>query len=95
MLTFNIGLMMLGDIAIISTNGEVFHRIGQRIKSATPWKNTFMITHCGLHCGYMKDDSGNGAYELSAQKVIREMTDEYRGLGYRSNIEVVTDCPVR
>ena len=81
MLTFNIGLMMLGDIAIISTNGEVFHRIGQRIKSATPWKNTFMITHCGLHCGYMKDDSENGAYELSAQKVIREMTDEYRGLG--------------
>lgn len=80
-LTFRIGLIMLGEVAIISTNGEVFHQIGRRIKNATPWENTFMITHCGLHCGYMKDDSGNGAYELSAQKVIREMTDEYRRQG--------------
>lgn len=78
---FTIGLIMLGDIALISTNSEVFNQIGRRIKDASPYKNTMMITHCGHHCGYMKDDSGNGAYELSTQRVVREMYDEYKAQG--------------
>ncbi len=76
--TFTIGLTVLGDTAIVSTNGEIFNQIGRRIKDASSWPNTFMITHCGAHCGYMKDDSGNGLYELAAQKTVRELMDACR-----------------
>ena len=74
---FTMGLTMLGSAAVISTNGEIFNQIGRRMKDASPFPDTFMITHCGPHSGYMKDDSGNGLYELTAQKVFRELTDEF------------------
>ena len=77
MVTFRIGYIVIGDTCLISTNGEIFNEIGRRIKEASPFKNTLFITHAGNHVGYIKDDSGNGAYELNAQAITRAMQDDY------------------
>lgn len=74
---FRVGLFMLGDVAVISTNGEIFNQIGRRIKDASPWQNTFLITHAGQWTSYVKDDSGNGEYELKAQGAVRRLMDRF------------------
>jgi len=74
---FRIGMMAVGDTAIIITNGEVFNQIGRRLKDATPFRKTMMITHAGQWVGYIKDDSGEGAYEQKALQAVRELVDEY------------------
>lgn len=72
---FRVGVFLLGENAIVSTNGEIFNQIGVRIKKASPYPNTFMITHAGQWTSYVKDDSGNGEYELKAQAAIRQLMD--------------------
>lgn len=74
--TIRIGLMRIGDAAIIITNGEIFNQIGRRLKDCSPLKKTMMISHAGAWLGYIRDDSGNGVYELGAKKVLGELLDE-------------------
>ena len=72
-----IGLMMLGDTAVIVSNGEIFNLIGQRLKARTSFKNTMMVTHTGQWIGYVKDDSGSGIYEQKAAQAVDELVDSF------------------
>ena len=75
---FRIALMMLGDTAIIVSNGEIFNQIGRRLKDSTPYRNTMMITHAGQWTSYVKDDSGSGIYETYAQNAVNELIERFR-----------------
>lgn len=77
---FRIGLFMLGSLAVVSTNGEIFHAIGRRIKEESPYRNTLIITHAGQWTAYVKDDSGEGEYETAARRAIRELEKESAGV---------------
>ena len=53
-------LVILGDIAIILAGAELYCHIGQEMKAVSPYKNTFVVTHCYYHIGYVLDkDSEN------------------------------------
>ncbi|WP_434309521.1 neutral/alkaline non-lysosomal ceramidase N-terminal domain-containing protein [Hominifimenecus sp. rT4P-3] len=77
---FRVGLFMIGSLAIAATNGEIFHAIGQRIKEESPYRNTMIITHAGQWTAYVKDDSGEGEYEMAARRAIRELEKEFAGV---------------
>jgi|GEM_PF-1768213 len=76
---FRVGLIMLGDVALISSNGEIFHEIGRRLKRESPYKKTLFITHAGEWTAYVKDDSGDGEYEVQARKAVGGMMDDFAG----------------
>jgi hypothetical protein len=56
----------VGDIAFVGLGGEVFNEIGQRIKAASPFAHTFIVTHCNGASGYVPIHSsyGEGGYEV-------------------------------
>lgn len=72
-----IGLMVLGDTAIIVSNGEVFNQIGRRLKDRTPFRNTMMVTHAGAWIGYIRDDSGTGVYEQNAAQAVDQLVNRF------------------
>ncbi|MCD8077034.1 MAG: neutral/alkaline non-lysosomal ceramidase N-terminal domain-containing protein [Lachnospiraceae bacterium] len=73
---FRVGLFLIGSLAVVSTNGEIFHAIGRRMKENSPYKKTFIITHAGQWTAYVKDDSGDGEYETAAQEALRDLFRE-------------------
>ena len=78
---FRVGVFLLGNLAVVMTNGEIFHAIGRRIKEESPYRNTLIVTHAGQWTAYVKDDSGQGEYETAARKAIREIMRELAGRG--------------
>ena len=72
-----IGLMMLGDTAVIVSNGEIFNQIGRRLKDRTPFRNTMMVTHAGAWLGYIRDDSGSGVYEQNAAQAVDQLVNRF------------------
>ena len=68
---FIVGVTLLGELGIISSNGEVFNEIGVRLKSLLPVEYPTMITHAGPWTGYVKDDSGSGLYEVAACNAVK------------------------
>ena len=78
---FEIRLIMIGSLAIITTNGEIFNQIGTRLKSDSPFKNTFIITHAGQWTAYVKDDSGEGEYEAAFRNAVFSLFNEFSSGG--------------
>ena len=78
---FEVRLIMIGSTAVITTNGEIFNQIGQRLKADSPFRNTFMITHAGQWIAYVKDDSGSGEYELALREAVFSMIKEFASGG--------------
>ena len=78
----NITAARVGDIAFIGFNVEMLNQIGKAIKEGSPFKSTFIITHCNGSSGYLPpaDLYREGGYEVtstrfderSAEMVIRE-----------------------
>jgi hypothetical protein len=66
--TFNITVARLGDIAFVGLGGEVFNEFGMAIKSASPFRNTFVITHCNGAAGYVPTRASydEGGYEVQS-----------------------------
>ncbi|HLP74159.1 MAG TPA: neutral/alkaline non-lysosomal ceramidase N-terminal domain-containing protein [Bacteroidales bacterium] len=72
----------MGDVAFIGFNVEMLTEIGMKIKAASPFKHTFIITHCNGASGYLPplELYKEGGYEVtsthfapgSAESVIRE-----------------------
>jgi neutral ceramidase len=56
------------DVAFISFNVEMLTEIGMAIKAGSPFKNTFIITHCNGSSGYLppSDLYKEGGYEISS-----------------------------
>ena len=49
----NITAARVGDIAFVGIGCEVLTEIGMAIKAASPYKQTFVITHCNGAAGYL------------------------------------------
>jgi Neutral/alkaline non-lysosomal ceramidase, N-terminal len=58
----------LGGIAFVGLGGEVFNELGAAIKSASPFRPTFILTHCNGAAGYVPARPGyaEGGYEVQS-----------------------------
>ena len=68
--TFNITIGRLGDTAFVGLGGEVFNEFGEAIKSASPFRTTFVMTHCNGAAGYVPTRPAyeEGGYEVQSSK---------------------------
>ena len=65
----NITVARIGDdVAFVGFNVEMLTEIGMEIKKASPFKNTFIITHCNGYSGYLPTEElyKEGGYEVTA-----------------------------
>jgi neutral ceramidase len=78
----NIIAARVGDVAFIGFNVEMLTEIGMKIKAGSPFRHTFIITHCNGSSGYLPplELYKEGGYEIqttrfepgSAETIIRE-----------------------
>ncbi len=75
---FNLTVGRLGDVAVVGLGGEVFNEIGKAIKTASPFPNTLIITHCNGAAGYLptKEAYPGGGYEVQSSSFGPEAADE-------------------
>ncbi len=73
--------LRIGDMLIAGISGELMNEIGLDIKDDSPFKNTFIYTHCNGNSGYLCTDEAykEGGYEPmvartmpGTEKLIRE-----------------------
>jgi hypothetical protein len=74
---FNISAARVGDIAFVGLGGEVLTEIGMSIKAASPYKYTFVITHCNGAAGYLAPEHLyiEGGYEISSSPFAPKAAD--------------------
>ena len=67
---YNITAGRIGDIGFVGLGGEVLTEIGMSIKAASPFKYTFVITHCNGTAGYLPPEHLyiEGGYEISSSR---------------------------
>lgn len=65
---FNLSVGCVGDLAFVGFGGEVFNEIGKAVKVASPFRTTFIITHCNGAAGYVPTRSSyaEGGYEVES-----------------------------
>lgn len=65
---FNLTVGRLGDIGFVGWGGEVFNEIGQAVKNASPFRTTFIFTHCNGAAGYVptRPSYAEGGYEVQS-----------------------------
>jgi hypothetical protein len=73
----NITAARIGDIAFVGIGCEVLTEIGMEIKAASPYKHTFIITHCNGGAGYLppKHLYIEGGYEINSSPFAPEAAD--------------------
>lgn len=86
----NITAARVGDIAFVGIGCEVLTEIGMAIKADSPYKHTFVITHCNGAAGYLVPENlhTEGGYEVrsspfapkAADMVVKEAVRMLRGL---------------
>ena len=61
-----LSVIMINQIALCGVSGEVLTKIGQRLKTESPFAETMMITHANGSSGYIPDDEAYGqlSYEI-------------------------------
>jgi neutral ceramidase len=66
--SFVVTVGCVGDIAFVGLGGEVFNEIGQAIKTASRFPNTFVFTHCNGASGYVPTSPSypEGGYEVQS-----------------------------
>ena len=67
----NITVARIGDdVAFVGFNVEMLTEIGMEIKSGSPFKNTFIITHCNGSSGYLPPAElyKEGGYEVTSTR---------------------------
>jgi len=74
---FNVTAARVGDIAFVGLSGEVLTEIGMAIKAGSPYKHTFVITHCNGAHGYLPPDHLyiEGGYEVRTSPFAPEAAD--------------------
>jgi len=74
---YNITVAKVGDIAFVGLGGEVLTEIGMSIKAASPYKHTFVITHCNGAAGYLPPEHlyVEGGYEISTSPFAPKAAD--------------------
>lgn len=86
----NITAARVGDTAFVGIGCEVLTEIGMAIKADSPYKHTFVITHCNGAAGYLVPENlhTEGGYEVrsspfapkAADMVVKEAVRMLRGL---------------
>jgi neutral ceramidase len=86
----NITAARLGDIAFVGIGCEVLTEIGMAIKTASPYKHTFVISHCNGAAGYLVPEHLyiEGGYEVrsspfapqAAELVVKQAVRMLHGL---------------
>ena len=73
----NITAARVGDIAFVGIGGEVLTEIGMAIKAASPYKHTFVITHCNGAAGYLPPEHLyiEGGYEIKSSPFAPQAAD--------------------
>jgi neutral ceramidase len=68
--SFNIYVARLGDMAFVGLGGEVFNDLGKWIKSNSPFRTTFVLTHCNGAAGYIPTRASYpaGGYEVDSSQ---------------------------
>lgn len=66
--------LRVGDSAFIGFGCEMLHGIGMEVKKASPFKHTFVITHCNGAAGYLapSDLYEQGGYEIQTSPFAPE-----------------------
>jgi hypothetical protein len=66
--SFNIIVARVGEIGFVGLGGEVLTEIGMSIKAGSPYKHTFVITHCNGAAGYLAPEHlyVEGGYEIKS-----------------------------
>ena len=87
---FNVTIGCLGDTAFVGLGGEVFNEFGKAIKSASPFRTTFVMTHCNGAAGYVptRPTYEEGGYEVQSspfapgagEQLVEEVTRLLREL---------------
>jgi hypothetical protein len=64
----NITVARLGDVAFAGWGGEVFNEIGLAVKAGSPFRHTFIMTHCNGAAGYLptRESYPDGGYEVQS-----------------------------
>jgi hypothetical protein len=64
--------MRIGNIVFAGISGELMNEIGLQIKEDSPFKNTFVITHCNGNSGYLCTDKAykEGGYEPMVSRTM-------------------------
>ncbi|MHC4174547.1 MAG: neutral/alkaline non-lysosomal ceramidase N-terminal domain-containing protein [Planctomycetota bacterium] len=75
--SLNITAARVGDIAFVGISGEVLTEIGMAIKAASPYKHTFVITHCNGSTGYLPPEHLyiEGGYEIKSSPFAPQAAD--------------------
>ncbi|MBN2314664.1 MAG: neutral/alkaline non-lysosomal ceramidase N-terminal domain-containing protein [Sedimentisphaerales bacterium] len=70
-LKVRLSVLKIGTIILAGVSGEVFTEIGMQLKDQSPYKNTFMVTHCNGSSGYLITDDAYeaGGYEARVTRV--------------------------
>jgi hypothetical protein len=73
----NITAARVGDIAFVGIGCEVLTEIGMSIKAASPYKHTFVITHCNGAAGYLAPEHLyiQGGYEIKSSPFAPKAAD--------------------
>ena len=70
--------LVLGDVAMIFMNCELFAKLGEEVKEASPYKNTVIVTHhSGPRTGYIFDrDSADVKVPMAYSGIVPGANDE-------------------
>jgi neutral ceramidase len=65
---FNITVARVGNVAFVGLGGEVFNEFGKTIKAGSPFRPTFILTHCNGAAGYVPTEASYpaGGYEVES-----------------------------
>jgi len=68
--SINLTVAHLGEIAFVGWGGEVFNEIGLAVKNESPFRHTFILTHCNGAAGYLPthESYSEGGYEVESSK---------------------------
>ncbi|HLF33180.1 MAG TPA: neutral/alkaline non-lysosomal ceramidase N-terminal domain-containing protein [Cyclobacteriaceae bacterium] len=78
--------MKIGNILLCGISGELFNEIGLKIKEDSPYKNTFIMTHCNGSSGYLCTDIAykEGGYEPMVSRTMpgtaQQIIDGFRAM---------------
>jgi len=75
--SLNITAARVGDIAFVGIGCEVLTEIGMAIKAASPYKHTFVISHCNGAAGYLPPEHLyiEGGYEIRSSRFAPRAAD--------------------
>ncbi len=78
--------LKVGNILIAGISGELMNEIGLKIKEDSPYKNTFVYTHCNGNSGYLCTDKAyeEGGYEPMVSRTMpgteKQIKDTFRAM---------------